>query len=108
MKSNKSDETEFSSPSAVVQGFNFTQLLRQYPEFKAELFNFQRHLLETTTEIRPLKAWQMQDLGLQASQMIVDSVTSNTAGKGGSHESAGHKGLLALQDISQNFPARAS
>uniref|UniRef100_A0A0X3PJY9 UDP-glucose:glycoprotein glucosyltransferase 1 n=1 Tax=Schistocephalus solidus TaxID=70667 RepID=A0A0X3PJY9_SCHSO len=75
-----------NASNSVVEGFNSIQ---PHPD------------LSSTTEIRPLKAGQMRDLGLQAAQSIADAVAQ-------SHGStAARSGLLALRDISRNFPSRA-
>lgn len=92
------DASDLNETEPVLQGFNFTQLRANYPNLKTELNAFQRHLITGITEVKPLKAWQMQDLGLQAAQTIMD------AAKEGANAIAG---LLMLQDLSQNFPSRA-
>ncbi|KAL5111563.1 UDP-glucose:glycoprotein glucosyltransferase 1 [Taenia crassiceps] len=92
------DEPDLNETEPVLQGFNFTQLRVNYPNLKAELNAFQRHLITGITEVKPLKAWQMQDLGLQAAQTIMDAAKESANAVAG---------LLMLQDLSQNFPSRA-
>ena len=82
----------------VLEGFNFTQLHTNYPELNNELDAFERHLIAGPNEVKPLKAWQMQNLGLQATQTIIDVANENATDDAG---------LLMLQDLSQNFPSRA-
>ncbi|VUZ57741.1 unnamed protein product [Hymenolepis diminuta] len=93
-----SDVLDENEMEPVVQGFNFTQLRANYPELRLELNSFQRHLITGTTEIKPLKAWQMRDLGLQAAQTVMDVATENDTDIAG---------LLMIKDLSQNFPSRA-
>lgn len=49
-------------------------------------------MLEKSEEIAPLKAWEFQDLGLQAAQRIA--------------EIQGDEALQVLQFIAQNFPSQ--
>ncbi|VDO12597.1 unnamed protein product [Rodentolepis nana] len=93
-----SDVLGESEMESVVQGFNFTQLRANYPELKLELNSFQRHIITGTTEVKPLKAWQMRDLGLQAAQTVMDVASENDTDI---------SGLLMIKDLSQNFPSRA-
>ncbi|VDM17267.1 unnamed protein product [Hydatigera taeniaeformis] len=92
------DASDLNETESVLQGFNFTQLHAKYPDLKAELDAFQRHLITGISEVKPLKAWQMQDLGLQAAQTIMDAAKERDNAIAG---------LLMLQDLSQNFPSRA-
>uniref|UniRef100_A0A0R3WDU1 UDP-glucose:glycoprotein glucosyltransferase n=1 Tax=Taenia asiatica TaxID=60517 RepID=A0A0R3WDU1_TAEAS len=92
------DAPDLNETESVLQGFNFTQLRANYPNLRAELNAFQRHLITGITEVKPLKAWQMQDLGLQAAQTIMDAANEGASALAG---------LLMLQDLSQNFPSRA-
>lgn len=93
-----SDVPDESEMEPVIQGFNFTQLRANYPELRLELNSFQRHLITGTTEVKPLKAWQMRDLGLQAAQTVMDVAIENDTDIAG---------LLMIKDLSQNFPSRA-
>lgn len=77
-----------------VQGFMFDTLKEQNPDLGEKLDEFRKHLVESQLEMAPLKAWQMQDLSLQAAQKIIDAPT-------------GQEALMLLQDLSQNFPLRA-
>ncbi|KAM7540782.1 hypothetical protein Aperf_G00000023124 [Anoplocephala perfoliata] len=97
--SHSSDSLDLNELESVVQGFNFTQLRANYPELKSELNAFQHHLVTGTTELKPLKAWQMRDLALQAAQTVMEVATENDTDI---------SGLLMLRDLSQNFPSRLS
>ncbi|EUB64911.1 UDP-glucose:glycoprotein glucosyltransferase [Echinococcus granulosus] len=92
------DTPDLNETGSTLQGFNFTQLRANYPHLTTELNAFQSHLITGITEVKPLRAWQMQDLGLQAAQTIMDVANESR------NDIAG---LLMLQDISQNFPSRA-
>ena len=48
-------------------GFNFARLKERYPELKTEIRKFAKYASDTSSEIQPMKAWQMGDLSLQAS-----------------------------------------
>lgn len=54
---------------------------------------YRRQMQEKTTEIEPLKAWQFQELGLQAAYQIASI--------------QGDDSLRILQHLSQNFPMQA-
>lgn len=53
----------------------------------------QSSLLEKTDEIAPLKAWEFQDLGLQAAERVA--------------QIQGEEALQILQFTAQNFPSQA-
>lgn len=72
----------------------FETLKEQNPTLKDQLDEFHKHLIESQHELAPLKAWQMQDLSLQAAQKIIDAPSGDEA-------------LRLLEDLSQNFPLRA-
>ncbi|TGZ62091.1 hypothetical protein CRM22_007650 [Opisthorchis felineus] len=88
---------------AIVQGFNFTQLRLNHPDLDSQLKEYQKYLLSTDEELRPLKVWQFRELNLQATQAIVDA--SRQAGP--DTGSVLHPGLAVLRDITQNLPSRA-
>lgn len=56
------------------------------------LNRFKSTLLEKSDEIAPLKAWEFQELGLQAAQRVA--------------EIQGEEALQILQFTSQNFPTQ--
>uniref|UniRef100_A0A1L8E1R7 Putative glycoprotein glucosyltransferase n=1 Tax=Nyssomyia neivai TaxID=330878 RepID=A0A1L8E1R7_9DIPT len=78
---------------AEVNGFDFKVLKARYPELSQSLEAFRLRLLENSHEIAPLKAWEFQDLGLQAAHQIA-STQSDEA-------------LHILQYTAQNFPVQA-
>uniref|UniRef100_A0A9J7Z7U1 UDP-glucose ceramide glucosyltransferase-like 1 n=1 Tax=Cyprinus carpio carpio TaxID=630221 RepID=A0A9J7Z7U1_CYPCA len=77
-----------------VQGFLFGKLKKSHPELQEELGELRKHLLESTNDMTPLKVWELQDLSFQAASLIM------TVSKFDS--------LKLMQDLSQNFPSRAS
>ncbi|XP_055694605.1 UDP-glucose:glycoprotein glucosyltransferase [Lutzomyia longipalpis] len=76
-----------------VNGFDFKVLKSRYPELSQSLEAFRLRLLEKSHEIAPLKAWEFQELGLQAAHQIA-STQSDEA-------------LHILQYTAQNFPVQA-
>ncbi|XP_021356134.1 UDP-glucose:glycoprotein glucosyltransferase 1-like isoform X2 [Mizuhopecten yessoensis] len=76
-----------------VQGFIFSKLRELHPESKEDLAAFKNHLVATSTDLAALKVWQLQDLSLQAGQILMTTPASEV--------------LSVLTDISQNFPQRA-
>lgn len=76
-----------------MNGFLFDKLKQLNPEVNERIDEFKKYLFESTLELAPLKAWQMQDLSLQAAQRIIESDPSDA--------------LTVLEDLSQNFPMRA-
>ena len=89
-QASKKDETKEEDG---VQGFVFSRLKQLNPSVAKQLDEYRKHLLESTLELAPLKAWQMQDLSLQAAQQILDAQPGES--------------LDMLEDLSQNFPMRA-
>ncbi|KAK7477135.1 hypothetical protein BaRGS_00031621 [Batillaria attramentaria] len=51
-----------------LQGFVFSKLRELHPELSKDLTEFRGHLLDSATELAPLKVWQMQE----ALQHLVD------------------------------------
>uniref|UniRef100_A0A182J6H8 UDP-glucose:glycoprotein glucosyltransferase n=1 Tax=Anopheles atroparvus TaxID=41427 RepID=A0A182J6H8_ANOAO len=76
-----------------VEGFDFAQLKMRFPHLAHSLDRFRNSLLEKHEEIAPLKAWEFQELGLQAAQRIA--------------EMQGDEALQMLQFTAQNFPTQA-
>ncbi|XP_058056103.1 UDP-glucose:glycoprotein glucosyltransferase [Anopheles bellator] len=78
---------------AEVEGFDFASLKTRLPHLAHSLDRFRNALLEKHEEIEPLKAWEFQELGLQAAQRIA--------------ELQGEESLRMLQFTAQNFPTQA-
>lgn len=78
-----------------VDGIDFKDLKQRFTELTHSLDNFRLNLLEKHKEITiaPLKAWQLQDLGLQASERIAATQSDEA--------------LQILQMTAQNFPLQA-
>uniref|UniRef100_A0A183AZS3 UDP-glucose:glycoprotein glucosyltransferase n=1 Tax=Echinostoma caproni TaxID=27848 RepID=A0A183AZS3_9TREM len=100
------DDSADAHMDPVVQGFNFTVLNQLHPDLKEQLQAFQKHLFATDDEIRPLKVWQFRELGLQATQAVMNAFR---LGKDDSDNSSNglNIGLETLRDVSQYLPARA-
>ncbi|KAL6077940.1 UDP-glucose:glycoprotein glucosyltransferase 1 [Balamuthia mandrillaris] len=77
-----------------VEGFMFKRLKERKPELASKLDAFKDYLLLTVQEhdFGQLKAWQVKDLGYQASQRIIQASDP----------------LMVMRDISQNFPPAAA
>lgn len=74
--------------------YSFALLHRErFPKLSHSLNRFKSSLLEKSDEIAPLKAWEFQELGLQAAQRVA--------------EIQGEEALQILQFTSQNFPTQA-
>lgn len=76
-----------------VEGFNFNILKQLYPESKDDLDKLRQHLIESSSELAPLKVWQFQELSLQAAQRIMSAPKEEV--------------LHVLTYISSNFPTQA-
>ncbi|KAM6934699.1 UDP-glucose:glycoprotein glucosyltransferase 2 isoform 2-T2 [Xenentodon cancila] len=76
-----------------VQGFFFGTLKKSHPELQEQLNGLQKHLLDSTNDMAPLKVWEMQDLSFQAAARIMSLPKFDT--------------LKTMRDLSQNFPSKA-
>lgn len=76
-----------------IEGFNFSKLKILYPDKIDNLDKFRQALIESSNEMAPLKAWQFQELSLQAAERIMSS--------------AKEEALHVLTHIAQNFPLQA-
>lgn len=72
---------------------NLFAFRHRYPNLETFLDRYRRQMLEKTEEIEPLKAWQFQELGLQAAYQIA-SIQGDDA-------------LQIMQHLAQNFPMQA-
>lgn len=68
-------------------------LRQRYPNLETFLDRYRRQMLEKTEEIEPLKAWQFQELGLQAAYQIAAI--------------QGDDALQIMMHLSQNFISNA-
>lgn len=68
------------------------QIRERFPGLSASLDLFKMKLLEKNEEIDPLKAWEFQELGLQAAQRIAAV--------------QGDEALQMLEFTTQNFPTQ--
>lgn len=93
-KINSQDGTNLESKiDESINGFNFNKLKNSYPDVSKELDEFKAHLLDSQKELVNLKAWQMQDLSIQAAKSIMDADD--------------YKKIETLIDLAQNFPIRS-
>ncbi|KAK9504391.1 hypothetical protein O3M35_010731 [Rhynocoris fuscipes] len=88
----QTDESE-EEEDEEVEGFNFSKLKQLYPDKKDSLEKFRQVLLESTSELAPLKVWQFQELSLQAAQRILTAPKEEV--------------LNVMTFIAQNFPTQA-
>lgn len=92
----RSDDSNSGQDAEVeneVEGFDFKVLKERYPHLAHSLDRFRTSLLEKSDEIAPLKAWEFQDLGLQAAERVA--------------QIQGEEALSILQFTAQNFPSQA-
>ncbi|XP_065333723.1 UDP-glucose:glycoprotein glucosyltransferase isoform X1 [Cloeon dipterum] len=76
-----------------VEGFNFGRLKSMYPDKVANLSKLRQHLIDANSELAPLKAWQLQELSLQAAERIMSSPLDEA--------------LKTFTHIAHNFPLQA-
>lgn len=88
---NEDDST--SGVEMEVHGFDFKVLKGRFPTLSHSLDKLRQSLLQGNEEIAQLKAWEFQDLGLQATQAIA--------------EIDGEEALKILQFTAHNFPMQA-
>ncbi|KAM7357519.1 UDP-glucose-glycoprotein glucosyltransferase [Cochliomyia hominivorax] len=89
----ETENTEDSTAEMEVQGFDFKVLKERFPTLSHSLDKLRQNLLQGNEEIAQLKAWEFQDLGLQAAQAIA--------------EIDGEEALKILQFTAHNFPMQA-
>lgn len=88
------DETfEADSVENDIEGFDFAVLKERLPHLTNSLDRLRGSLLEKNEEIAPLKAWEFQELGLQAAERVAAI--------------QGEEALTILQFTAQNFPTQA-
>ncbi|XP_041899579.1 UDP-glucose:glycoprotein glucosyltransferase 2 isoform X4 [Corvus kubaryi] len=89
----KEEDDEEEEEESDVQGFLFGKLKQMHPDLKNNLIEFEKHLIETTNNMEPLKVWELQDLSFQAATRIMSTPV--------------YDALKVMKDIAQNFPIRA-
>ena len=77
-------------------GFNFVKLKERYPDLKAKIRKFAKYASDSSSEIQPMKKWQMGDLSLQAAQLTLKT-----------HHENPEKTFNTMLDIVGNFPQQA-
>ncbi|XP_017485458.1 PREDICTED: UDP-glucose:glycoprotein glucosyltransferase [Rhagoletis zephyria] len=77
----------------AIEGFDFKILKHRFPSLSHPLDQLRYNLLKVNEEISQLKAWEFQDLGLQAAAAI--------------SEVQGDEALQILQFVAHNFPMQA-
>ena len=92
--SSSSDSGAGAEPLAEedVRGFNFARLADRYPDLTPELTSFRDHLAAMDSREETLKVWDIKELGLQATQRVVDADDP----------------LQMMVDVTQNFPSLAA
>lgn len=65
-----------------------------YPDQKQDILKFRTYLSETSGELAPLKAWQFQELSLQAAQRIMSGPPQDA--------------IQTFIHIAQNFPTQVN
>lgn len=90
----KDNEEAFEAESDVndVAGFDFKKLKEVHPHLSHSLDKMRASLLEKNEEITALKAWEFQELGLQAAERVASI--------------QGEEALSILQFTAQNFPTQ--
>ncbi|ALC43831.1 Ugt [Drosophila busckii] len=86
-------DNEEQANETDVQGLDFKVLKAKHPMLKRALDQLRQRLLQGNDDIAPLKAWEFQDLGLQAAAAIA--------------EIQGDEALQLLQYTAHNFPMLA-
>jgi UDP-glucose:glycoprotein glucosyltransferase len=89
----KKGENDADTEETEVDGFDFNTLKNIYPHLSHSIDKMKASLLEKSEDIVPLKAWEFQELGLQAAHRVASI--------------QGEESLSILQFIAQNFPSQA-
>ncbi|XP_053954514.1 UDP-glucose:glycoprotein glucosyltransferase [Anastrepha ludens] len=92
-KANDDSVQNNTGDDVEIQGFDFKILKERFPSLTHSLDQLRYNLLKGNEEISQLKAWEFQDLGLQAAAAI--------------SEVQGDEALQILQFIAHNFPMQA-
>lgn len=92
-RKDKEDSGLADSIETEVEGFDFKILKDRHPHLSHSLDRLRGSLLEKNEEVAPLKAWEFQELGLQAAERVAAI--------------QGEEALTILQFTAQNFPTQA-
>lgn len=92
-RKDKDETIDAESVENEIEGFNFATLKDRFPHLSHSLDRLRSSLLEKNEEIAPLKAWEFQELGLQAAERVAAI--------------QGEEALSILQFTAQNFPTQA-
>eukprot|EP01083_Nonionella_stella_P059930 156778_1 len=84
-----SDDDELLDDDEWIDGFQFATLIRRWPQSEEDLLLFREELLSRREEHKKVQIWDMDNLGFQASQRILQS----------------EHPFRMLQETSQNFPS---
>lgn len=93
VRGDSSDSGEQEDEEEEIEGFNISKLKSLYPDMKENLEKFRQHLVESSSELAPLKVWQVQELSLQAAERIMAAPREEA--------------LKVLTHTAQNFPLQA-
>lgn len=93
VKGGSEGDSQEEKEDEEIEGFNFNKLKLLYPDKVENLDKLRQNLLESSNEMAPLKAWQFQELSLQAAERIMSSPKEEA--------------LHVLTHIAQNFPLQA-
>lgn len=63
--SDRGSSDTVSDKDIEIEGFDFATLRKNNPNLSTELTSFRNHLTDGSTEISPMKQWQLQDLSFQ-------------------------------------------
>lgn len=92
-RKDKDETIDAESIENEIEGLNFATLKERFPHLSHSLDRLRSSLLEKNEEIAPLKAWEFQELGLQAAERVASI--------------QGEEALSILQFTAQNFPTQA-
>lgn len=87
------EKIDTESTENEVEGFDIAALKVRFPHLSHSLDRLRSSLMEKNEVIEPLKAWEFQELGLQAAVRVASI--------------QGEEALSILQFTAQNFPSQA-
>ncbi|KAG1695918.1 UDP-glucose:glycoprotein glucosyltransferase 1 [Nymphon striatum] len=92
VKSDNEGKIEEDVDDIPFQGLVFSTLKKKYPGLKDKLEELKNEMLSESSELVPLKKWEIQSVSLQAAQKIMSAPTEDA--------------INVMIDIAQNFPTR--